>query len=109
MTAPGPQQAPPVRQGFRRVLTSSLLRWTLTLGILGGVIWLVNIDALWARLSDLSPGWLGLALLISVPQIMLSAWRWRLTASHMGMSLSLPTAISEYYLSTFLNQILPGG
>lgn len=109
MTVQQPRQVAPGRQGFRRLLTSPVLRWTLTLCILGSVVWLVDVNALRTRLSDLSLGWLSLALLISVPQIMLSAWRWRLTASHMGMSLSLPTAISEYYLSTFLNQILPGG
>ncbi|WP_115852804.1 lysylphosphatidylglycerol synthase transmembrane domain-containing protein [Kushneria indalinina] len=96
-------------RGYRCLLSSSILRWTLTLILLGSVFWLVDINALLARLSDLSPGWLALALLISVPQIMLSAWRWRLTARHMDMSLPLTTAIREYYLSTFLNQMLPGG
>ncbi|WP_438767972.1 lysylphosphatidylglycerol synthase transmembrane domain-containing protein [Kushneria sp. TE3] len=91
------------------MLSASMLRWTLTLAILAGVAWLVDYNALLSRLNDLSPGWLILALAISVPQIMLSAWRWRLTARHMDMSLPLPVAIREYYLSTFLNQMLPGG
>lgn len=97
------------RRGYRRLLNTTLARWTLTLMMLAGVAWLVDSSDLLARLSDLSPAWLMLALLISVPQIMLSAWRWRLTARHMGLTLPMPTAIREYYLSTFLNQILPGG
>ncbi|WP_456269900.1 flippase-like domain-containing protein [Kushneria sp. AK178] len=109
MSAGQPRPTPGSTPGYRRLLNTSMLRWTLTLLLLGSVIWLVDHDALLARLSDLSPAWLSLALLISVPQIMLSAWRWRLTVRHMGMSLPLPTAISEYYLSTFLNQMLPGG
>ncbi|GHC17337.1 hypothetical protein GCM10010082_05590 [Kushneria pakistanensis] len=80
-----------------------------TLIILGCVAWLVDIEALLVRLSDLSAQWLILALLISIPQVILSAWRWQLTARHMGLSLPLRTAISEYYLSIFLNQMLPGG
>lgn len=109
MKAQKPSQPSTTRRGYRHVLTSSLVRWVLTLVILTSVVWLVDIGALMTRMGDLSPGWMALALLISIPQIMLSAWRWQLTARHMGMSLSLPTAISEYYLSTFLNQILPGG
>ncbi|SPJ33478.1 lysylphosphatidylglycerol synthase transmembrane domain-containing protein [Kushneria phyllosphaerae] len=109
MKAQKPSQPSTTRRGYRQVLTSSLVRWVLTLVILASVVWLVDIGALLTRMRDLSPGWMALALLISIPQIMLSAWRWQLTARHMGMSLSLPTAISEYYLSTFLNQILPGG
>ncbi len=95
--------------GYRRLLASSTLRWVLTLIILGSVVWLVDLGALLARLNDLSARWLALALLISIPQVVLSAWRWRLTARYMGLSLPLPTAVSEYYLSTFLNQVLPGG
>jgi uncharacterized membrane protein YbhN (UPF0104 family) len=55
------------------------------------------------------PGWLALALALGVPQVVLSAWRWRLTARRLGLPLSLARAVREYYLATFLNQVLPGG
>lgn len=101
--------AEPSRTPWRRLLASPVLRWCLSLAILGSVALLVDIDALLARLDDLSLAWVLLALLISIPQVVLSAWRWRLTARHMGLRLPLSTAVAEYYLSTFLNQILPGG
>jgi len=61
------------------------------------------------RLVQWSPGWLVAALAISVLQVVLSAWRWRFTAARLGLELRLPRAVSEYYLATFLNQVLPGG
>lgn len=49
------------------------------------------------------------ALALTVPQVAVSAWRWNITASRLGLHLSFRRAFSEYYLATFLNQILPGG
>jgi uncharacterized membrane protein YbhN (UPF0104 family) len=49
------------------------------------------------------------ALLLSVLQVVLSAWRWRYTARRVGLELPLEAAVVEYYLATFLNQVLPGG
>ena len=50
-----------------------------------------------------------LALLVSILQIVVSAWRWRYTAARLGLPLPLREAIREYYLASFLNQVLPGG
>ena len=38
-----------------------------------------------------------------------SAWRWRVVARALGLSIGLPGAISAYYRSLFLNSVLPGG
>ena len=62
-----------------------------------------------ARLGRLSPFWVGVALLLSVPQAVVLAWRWRLTARRLALDLSMRTALTEYYLGNFLNQVLPGG
>lgn len=61
------------------------------------------------RLTGLDPVWVGLALLVSIAQVVGSAWRWSFTASRLGLELPLSRAIPEYYLATFLNQVLPGG
>jgi uncharacterized membrane protein YbhN (UPF0104 family) len=39
----------------------------------------------------------------------LLALRWRLTAGRLGIALPFRTALSEYWLGVFLNQLLPGG
>jgi hypothetical protein len=38
-----------------------------------------------------------------------SAWRWRVAAQALGMSIGLPAAVRSYYRSLFLNSVLVGG
>jgi GTP cyclohydrolase II len=38
-----------------------------------------------------------------------SAWRWRVVARALGVSIGLPAAVRAYYRSQFLNSVLPGG
>ncbi len=53
--------------------------------------------------------WIVLAICIVQLQIVVSAWRWQITAVRLGQSLSIQRAISEYYLATLANLSLPGG
>lgn len=85
------------------------LRLLVSAGVLGLLAAWLEPDTLWAEFQTLAPSWLLLALAISVPQVLLSAWRWRLTARGLEMPLPMGTAVAEYYLATFLNQVLPGG
>lgn len=62
-----------------------------------------------ARLSTLDARWIGAALVLSLLQMLLLAWRWRFTAGRLGIDLPFGEAVSEYYLGVFLNQLLPGG
>lgn len=48
-------------------------------------------------------------MVISVLQVLVSAWRWRYTAGRLAITLPFVVAVREYYLATFLNQVLPGG
>jgi uncharacterized membrane protein YbhN (UPF0104 family) len=94
------------RQGFR---LPPGLRWVLTAVLLVGLAWLLDIDKLVDELSRFSIVAVGLALLVSVGQVVVSAWRWRFTTRSLGLTLALRDAVREYYLATFLNQCLPGG
>lgn len=84
-----------------RALASGLLLVALFLWI--------EPSQLLERLGDVSPHWLLLALALSLPQLVLSAWRWRLTAGLLGIVLPFGRALREYCLGNFLNQVLPGG
>lgn len=53
--------------------------------------------------------WIIVAICIVQLQIVVSAWRWQITAVRLGQSLSIRRAISEYYLATLANLSLPGG
>lgn len=85
------------------------LRALVSAGLLALLLAWLEPDTLWAEFHSLAPSWLLLALALSVPQVLVSAWRWRLTARGLEMTLPMRTAVAEYYLATFLNQVLPGG
>lgn len=90
-------------------------RWTLALrvlvsaGLLALLVWALDPREIVDRLLGLKPGWALAALALSVVQVALSAWRWRFTALRVGLELPPGAALGEYYLATFLNQVLPGG
>jgi glycosyltransferase 2 family protein len=86
-----------------------VLRWMIGPAILLGLIWVGEPGDLLARLAGMAPSWILVALGLSVAHVALSAWRWRFTAGQLGLRLPFSRALSEYYLATFLNQVLPGG
>ena len=86
---------------FGRIALSAAALWLVA-------VWL-DAGAVLARLTELRPAWVLLALGVSVIQVGVLAWRWRLTASRLGLDLPLGEAASEYYLGIMLNQVLPGG
>ncbi|WP_373002257.1 lysylphosphatidylglycerol synthase transmembrane domain-containing protein, partial [Marinobacter sp.] len=84
-------------------------RWLFTVLIIGFVLRSLDAGALWQELARFSPLILIPALVLTVFQVALSAWRWRYTVERLGLPLAYGAAIREYYLATFLNQVLPGG
>ena len=92
-----------------RRLLARLLPALFSLGLLAAVYAALDGEALRAAFAAPSPLWLALALLLSVPQMALSAWRWQLTAASLDAPLPFRHAFAEYYLGSFLNQVLPGG
>ena len=69
----------------------------------------LDVDEVITRLAQLSGPWVALGLGITVVQVVALAWRWRFTASRLGIDLPMRRAVSEYYISILLNQLLPGG
>lgn len=81
----------------------------VSLAILGGLAWMLDPRAILDRVAGLRPEWVAVALVLSVVQVVVSAGRWKFTAARLGVALGWRAAIREYYLATFLNQVLPGG
>lgn len=86
-----------------------LLRVAASLALMAALLLWLEPRALAAAFGAPAPLWLLAALALSIPQVALSAWRWRLTAERLGAPLRFGEALREYYLATFLNQVLPGG
>ncbi len=87
----------------------TLARLAFSLALLAGLLAWLEPATIAAELDELALGWVVLGLLTSLPQVVVSAWRWRLTARLLDVPLSRAAAFREYYLATFLNQLLPGG
>lgn len=84
-------------------------RGVTSIALIGVLAYVLEPRDVLARLTDMDPVWVFFALLLSVAQVVGSAWRWRFTARRLDLELPMPRAVSEYYLATFLNQVLPGG
>ncbi|AYF32541.1 hypothetical protein CUU95_01305 [Vreelandella alkaliphila] len=94
---------------WRWLRTPWVQKGLVSLGLLAAVALWVEPDAVMAEVQRFAPGWMALALLISVLQVMLSAWRWQLTAGLIDVPLCYRYALREYYLALLVNQLLPGG
>ena len=86
-----------------------LVRAAVSLGLLAGLAVWLDAGAVASRLASMRPSWILAALALSVVQVAVLAWRWSFTARRLGVDLPWPVAWREYYLSIFLNQVLPGG
>lgn len=86
-----------------------VLRAAVSLGLLAGLAVWLDAGAVASRLASLRPGWVLAALAVSVVQVAVLAWRWSFTARRLAVDLPWSVAWREYYLSIFLNQVLPGG
>ncbi len=97
--------APPPASALQR----GIVRWVGTSFLLAATAYFVDLDEVWHRLQDLDGRWLGAAILITIPMHIMLAIRWWFTARQIDVPLRFTDALGEYYLSTFLNQILPLG
>jgi uncharacterized membrane protein YbhN (UPF0104 family) len=80
-----------------------------SLAALAGTVLVVGAGPFWARLRELDVRWLAVGLAITVVQFVLLAARWWFVAAKLGVPLSYRRALSEYYLSTLLNYVVPLG
>lgn len=78
-------------------------------GLLGVLAWRLDGAKILADLAGLHLGWLLAAAALGPFQVALAAERWRLASGALGAPLRRVEALTEYALSTLLNQILPGG
>jgi uncharacterized membrane protein YbhN (UPF0104 family) len=93
-------------------VTRSIWAWLRILGgaaIIAVLLWRLGTGAFLDGLRVISAPALTLAFVIGVTTTVFSAWRWCLVARGLGLRLSLPAAVADYYKALFLNAALPGG
>lgn len=71
--------------------------------------WAVDFGQAMGMLKETNVYWLILAFCLVQLQVILSAWRWQITALRLEQQLTLKRAVGEYYLATVANLSLPGG
>lgn len=85
---------------LRAILSLLLVLLVLLVIDAGDVLTVLQRLPTWALLA---------ALALSVPQVVLSAMRWRYTARKLGLPLGVSESILSYYRATLVNQLMPGG
>jgi glycosyltransferase 2 family protein len=88
---------------------ASWLRLVAGALVLAVVVWRVGTGPFLDGLRSVDATALVLAVVIGLPTTVCCAWRWRLVARDLGLSVSMRDAVPAYYGSQFLNTVLPGG
>ncbi|MEE2037509.1 lysylphosphatidylglycerol synthase transmembrane domain-containing protein [Nocardiopsis sp. CT-R113] len=86
--------------------------WARTLAgvaVLAAVVWWYPREAFTDAFSAVDPGSALAALGVGAATTVLCAVRWRVVARGVGLRLPLRRAVADYYLSVFLNAVLPAG
>lgn len=112
LDAAAPPEAGDASPTRRTALRRRAWAWARTLGgvaILASLAWKLGTGGFLAALRVIDAGTLLAAAGIGLFTTVLSAWRWRLVARGLGITLPLRTATADYYRATFLNTALPGG
>lgn len=84
-----------------------IIRILMSAGLLYLSLRGIRFDALRARLDHFSFGWFALAILATLLQVLLSAFRWRAVTEHCGTPLDSGRAIKFNMIGMFFNQTLP--
>ena len=92
-----------------RKTTNVVVRVGVTLALLVLLWRLTDGPQVLALLRGTQWPWLLAALVAAHGQVILSAFRWRLTAAQLDQPMRRRDAIAEYYLSQFINLAVPGG
>lgn len=86
-----------------------LIKFVVSIGLVALVFWWVDgADVLW-RLSGVSIPWMTLGVVALSAATFSMARRWQIVAAHLGLHLSFWASLREYYLGSFINQVVPGG
>ncbi|QLF71665.1 flippase-like domain-containing protein (plasmid) [Peteryoungia desertarenae] len=86
-----------------------ILASLVSIAIVAGLIWVLEPETVVSAFSEIPLSLVLAALVIVQLQIILSAFRWRFTAARLGHLMPPGLVLREYYASSLLNQVLPGG
>src|SRR3990172_918016 len=89
------------RKGQSRYL--ALFKVAMSVFLIGALLAKSDLDKYAELIRNSSPLYLGLALLVTVVSIILSAYKWQLLVIAQGFTVPLRRLISSYFVGLFFN------
>lgn len=90
-------------------LTRRTWRIAAGLAVVAGTVVAVGAGPFLQGVAAVSPPAILAAIALAGVATGATAWRWRVVALRLGLTLPWRTALAAYYRSQFVNTVLPGG
>lgn len=84
-----------------------MLKLCLTAGLLAAVVYYVDLQAVWQRIADVNPLWLGASLLCLMIGYFMCGVRWAWIADGLEIEVSRRRKVKLYFLGMFASLFLP--
>ena len=88
-------------------LLGRLLKWAVSIGLLTYLFLTIDVSALLPLFKGLDLGWVALALVLLMPNLLLLAVRWSVLLRSQGIRLSVMRALQLQLIGTFFNCFSP--
>ena len=101
-------QASPAEQPSRaKALAVPLIKTAVSIALLALLLSRVDVARLWSVARTASVPWLGMALVMYLAMVLVSAWRWDLLLEAQDIRLPFRTLTSSFLVAVFFNNFLP--
>ena len=90
-----------------RKLAGALLRPVVSIALLGTLIWRLGGGDVWQTVAGADPTAMGLALVLTIAAVVVSAWKWQLLLGSVDQDVSLVRLSDAYLVGLFFNNFLP--
>ncbi|NDE76852.1 MAG: TIGR00374 family protein, partial [Proteobacteria bacterium] len=90
-----------------RKVGSALVRPLVSIALLGALFWRLGGGDIWRTVTDADPLATGLAILLTIAAVIVSAWKWQLLLRAVDQDVSLFRLSDAYLVGLFFNNFLP--
>ncbi len=90
-----------------RKLGPALFRPIISIALLGTLFWQLGAGDIWQTVTDADPLATGLATLLTIAAVIVSAWKWQLLLRSVDQDVSLVRLSDAYLVGLFFNNFLP--
>ncbi|HSC27565.1 MAG TPA: lysylphosphatidylglycerol synthase transmembrane domain-containing protein [Vicinamibacterales bacterium] len=93
--------------GTARRALSMAIKTAISVALLVWLFRSVDAGRLWSGMRQASGSWLGVALLVYLAMILVSAWRWNRLLAAQNLEFTGRNLVGSYLVATFFNNFLP--